>query len=437
MSESEYSKRYFELKGKSAEQAVVELANKSFLKEWCYPNPKGPDGKEICDLLVFFNGNLLVIQIKDIKFTGNEERYIRKAIDHPIKQVKGALNKLQNLKTGLTLTNETGFSHEFNISEVNKIYRVVLSVGEGEIFFNLVDDGKGHIVHTFDRSIQTVLSELDTISDFCQYLEKKEQLYFSESLPDINLSMEVDVMANYLFNGKSFDHLLGHDSVYIQKGYWANISKRKEFIAKREANKISYFWDHLIDVSNTCEGHEYRDIARELSASNRFERRYLSELFFSAHRKAEENKIFDFRRVGEFQGKVYVFLFSPQEVDRTQRANHLNNICIVAKDKYRNLSNVIGIATEIGSKIPHTYDFFYMDFPEWIEENQKLALDIQKKHNILINPKLTRFTSEEYPHLDKNTHDGSVQRKKIGRNDPCPCGSGKKYKKCCLKHKFE
>ena len=24
------------------------------------------------------------------------------------------------------------------------------------------------------------------------------------------------------------------------------------------------------------------------------------------------------------------------------------------------------------------------------------------------------------------------KRKKIGRNDPCPCGSGKKYKKCCL-----
>ncbi|RKZ25637.1 hypothetical protein DRQ29_06015, partial [bacterium] len=23
--------------------------------------------------------------------------------------------------------------------------------------------------------------------------------------------------------------------------------------------------------------------------------------------------------------------------------------------------------------------------------------------------------------------------KKIGRNDPCPCGSGKKYKNCCGK----
>lgn len=26
-----------------------------------------------------------------------------------------------------------------------------------------------------------------------------------------------------------------------------------------------------------------------------------------------------------------------------------------------------------------------------------------------------------------------VKEKKIGRNEPCPCGSGKKYKKCCGK----
>ena len=23
------------------------------------------------------------------------------------------------------------------------------------------------------------------------------------------------------------------------------------------------------------------------------------------------------------------------------------------------------------------------------------------------------------------------QRPKVGRNEPCPCGSGRKYKKCC------
>jgi len=25
------------------------------------------------------------------------------------------------------------------------------------------------------------------------------------------------------------------------------------------------------------------------------------------------------------------------------------------------------------------------------------------------------------------------KKKKIGRNEPCPCGSGKKYKRCCGK----
>ena len=29
---------------------------------------------------------------------------------------------------------------------------------------------------------------------------------------------------------------------------------------------------------------------------------------------------------------------------------------------------------------------------------------------------------------------GVVKGKKIGRNDPCPCGSGKKYKQCCGKN---
>lgn len=29
------------------------------------------------------------------------------------------------------------------------------------------------------------------------------------------------------------------------------------------------------------------------------------------------------------------------------------------------------------------------------------------------------------------TNESSIKKKKVGRNDPCPCGSGKKYKKCC------
>ncbi len=34
-------------------------------------------------------------------------------------------------------------------------------------------------------------------------------------------------------------------------------------------------------------------------------------------------------------------------------------------------------------------------------------------------------------YLEQKKSGTIVKPKKIGRNDPCPCGSGKKYKKCC------
>jgi uncharacterized protein YecA (UPF0149 family) len=40
------------------------------------------------------------------------------------------------------------------------------------------------------------------------------------------------------------------------------------------------------------------------------------------------------------------------------------------------------------------------------------------------------------PHCNHGHHPmaATVVRgaRKVGRNDPCPCGSGKKHKKCCL-----
>ncbi len=43
------------------------------------------------------------------------------------------------------------------------------------------------------------------------------------------------------------------------------------------------------------------------------------------------------------------------------------------------------------------------------------------------------FSEEELKALYKEQKESTTIRKekKVGRNDPCPCGSGKKYKKCC------
>ena len=52
-------------------------------------------------------------------------------------------------------------------------------------------------------------------------------------------------------------------------------------------------------------------------------------------------------------------------------------------------------------------------------------------------PQWKEIFSEEELHelyLEQKKSNTIVKGPKIGRNDPCPCGSGKKYKKCCGKN---
>ena len=51
----------------------------------------------------------------------------------------------------------------------------------------------------------------------------------------------------------------------------------------------------------------------------------------------------------------------------------------------------------------------------------------------VIRLSIPQLTEERRKELYKESRNSGtvVKGKKIGRNDPCPCGSGKKYKKCC------
>jgi hypothetical protein len=45
----------------------------------------------------------------------------------------------------------------------------------------------------------------------------------------------------------------------------------------------------------------------------------------------------------------------------------------------------------------------------------------------------TEMLTLQLERREKDGHPKIWQRKKAGQNDPCPCGSGKKYKKCCAR----
>ena len=73
----------------------------------------------------------------------------------------------------------------------------------------------------------------------------------------------------------------------------------------------------------------------------------------------------------------------------------------------------------------------------------KIEIDPEKLYYNMVEAKATWlyelpqwkeiFSEEELKKFYKEQKESTTIRKpkKIGRNDPCPCGSGKKYKKCC------
>lgn len=83
-----------------------------------------------------------------------------------------------------------------------------------------------------------------------------------------------------------------------------------------------------------------------------------------------------------------------------------------------------------------------------LDENSpiRLEIDFEKLFYNMVkapNQDLCHFsewddilTEERRKELTKacKTRDTVINTEKIGRNEPCPCGSGKKYKKCCGKN---
>lgn len=65
-----------------------------------------------------------------------------------------------------------------------------------------------------------------------------------------------------------------------------------------------------------------------------------------------------------------------------------------------------------------------------------LTLKIRRQEDVerRQTAKVTSTTTTDVADEEKKKTETVVKPKKVGRNDPCPCGSGKKYKKCCGKN---
>ena len=67
------------------------------------------------------------------------------------------------------------------------------------------------------------------------------------------------------------------------------------------------------------------------------------------------------------------------------------------------------------------------------DEKRSIVPEYSTLYQELLEKKRRITTKSERKNIYKNNGQTIVKGRKIGRNEPCPCGSGKKYKKCCGK----
>lgn len=74
--------------------------------------------------------------------------------------------------------------------------------------------------------------------------------------------------------------------------------------------------------------------------------------------------------------------------------------------------------------------FEFINFKNLNEINRFIS-SVSKIYNKIIMWNLKGYTTSEINKIQSNKGTTIIKHNRIGRNDPCICGSGKKYKKCC------
>jgi hypothetical protein len=404
------------------EKLVFNLCTKSFLSLWSYANPQGKTpGKELCDILVVCEPDVIIFSVKEVAFAEdgdeqvNQQRWSKRAIEDSVKQIYGAERFINSAARVVRKDGKPGLP--LPDPAERRVHRIAVALGgKGKVWKSFGDFGKG-FVHVFDeRSLEVVMSELDTITDFIKYLSDKEALYRSGTQTIFNGGGEEDLLAVYLDNNRQFpsDPELGSpDTIILDDDLWETFRQKPEYLRKKQADEESYNWDRLVEVycHDVLNEHlevgsspsDLEKVARTMARENRFNRRVLGSAFGDFMRRSDPRTPQELRvrsrMVPSFSGVVYVFLTRPHGYERDQRMKELGLRCYIARgvNPYK-YDTVVGIATEepVAGK-GFTLDSVFLWMKDWTEDDQRKIDQMRKELDYFNTPRQTRVHVDEYP----------------------------------------
>lgn len=391
-----------------SEQFTHDLCTQSFLAPWCYNNPIGKKGKELCDVLGVCDPDIVVFSVKDVGLADEDnhvhrKRWLREAVDASLRQLYGASKWLQSASH--VIRNDGTQGLPLPPHGQRRIHRVAVAFGSrGKCSISSGDFGKGHVHVLTEQALIDVLTELDTITDFIHYLTAKEDLLTNNGGIVINGS-EADLLGFYIHAGRAFPEKAG--LLMIEPGIWDALRTKPEFIARKAEDRDSYTWDDLID---DLAGHDHRGLGlelsdrelviRELARENRFGRRLLSQALVKFLREAKAGAMRS--RIAQSPSlRLYVFAYFAKGKPREARIDELSSRCLIARTKFQDSSDVIiGIGfNEFDPDIGSATDLIRLENDTSSDEWRQQARSLEEEFGYFKGRPIQRNLADEFPVL--------------------------------------
>lgn len=488
----------------ATERLLGALCNRAFLSLWSYPGifrDQGKsgtgDGKEVADHLVVFDNHVIVFSDKRILFSENGDvsvpwrRWYKKAVLAGARQVWGATRWLKDFPHRVFLDRacEKPFPYPIASPAEAVYHHVVVAHGAEErcraelggsgsfmimpaigasddmpFAVGDLDPSKG-FVHVLNAvTLPVVLDTCDTVTDFIGYLTKKEEALRSGRVALAAGEEElVAYYATHMNENNEHDFVVPGqaNALILDEGHFDSFRTNEQLKRKREADRVSYVWDALIESFNlnvlagTLYEPSTNDVSyherglRLLARETRVNRRLLGQTIMGLVERAREPGIRYARVLGPSAPRRpwYVFLslrrppgVSTEDYRRLRRVMLLG-YCRVVWLTQPSVETAVGIGIEPDIGHGTSEDLIVYEAGNFTdaerEAEREAATKAQGDFEIFKTVKQFALHVSEYPEVDTPSDPLAGDRRhptsrlEVGRNERCPCGSGRKFKRCC------
>lgn len=416
-----HQKIYYKKKGEYLEEKSLELFRKLLPNSQIYSNLQYGKNDEV-DGLVIFDNNLLIVESKSNKFTlgarqGNIEKIktdtkniVEKAYQQAIRAKKYIFSEdkveFRNNKKQVVLSLCRKDINEIYLinTTLDPLYHISTNLSSLKEFGFIQDDE--WIWSVYLNDLRIISEILDSPSEFLLYLERRIKY---NDYYQIKISEEIDIFGYFLGSGLYFDDIdfpkdnfmLALDSSFSEKidlFYYSQEGSLEETYSKPCLFENSINLKDIVKQVEEKSKKNFTNITKFLLSLDGS----MQKLF---HENIELMKIYKRNDIHTCFSEVNkgITFISERNFDETKAKKQCQ---IYAYERKINIWYLIVIGE---NGVIDYYEFYFDNSYNEILEN-----DVKKIRNYRMAQRIE---------IDK----------KIGRNELCPCGSGKKYKKCCLK----